>query len=95
MLQSDRLQTCRKYFNKLAYKRDVGSEIHTEFEEECLKQKRQQDGVHKKAITKKLKFDSFEKPKLQAINTSSQTSKENIMQCPECYKICADPPSEN
>ncbi|GBM86137.1 hypothetical protein AVEN_75410-1 [Araneus ventricosus] len=63
-------------------------------EEESLTSKDKRLGGIKGVITKKLKFDSFKKSKLLPLMTPAPISKENIIQCPECYKIYVDPPSE-
>ncbi|GBN73796.1 hypothetical protein AVEN_74937-1 [Araneus ventricosus] len=63
--------------------------------EKRLKQQRKRLGCIKLAIRKKLKFDSFKKPKLLTLMTSVQTSKGNITQCPTCDEIYVDPPSDD
>ncbi|GBO44895.1 hypothetical protein AVEN_166821-1 [Araneus ventricosus] len=64
-------------------------------EEERLKQQRKGLRCIKGVITKKLKFDSFKRPKLLTLMISVETSKENIRQCPACDEIHVDPPLED
>ncbi|GBM74281.1 hypothetical protein AVEN_109098-1 [Araneus ventricosus] len=95
-----RRATYGKYFNNLTHdERDVGSERHIEFGRRTFKAaKIRGSGRIKSVVTKKLKFDSFKKPKkpeLLTLMTSVQTFKENIIQCPASDEIYVDPPPEN
>ncbi|GBL90255.1 hypothetical protein AVEN_130364-1 [Araneus ventricosus] len=59
-------------------------------EEKHLKLQRKRPECIKGVDTKKLRFDSFKKPKFLTLMTSVHTSKENIIQCPACDEIYVD-----